>query len=140
MGPSSKRTVPFRFQYPSEIELNRLAKTAALRAWSELGLQIVPLLAKKTAYFLLSADQLFKTHSLSGRRRKIRTAGVFIYWSILASAILGWVRVRRIFPRLAILLLPYCILATLLHLPFTMNTRLRAPLLDSILAFSRASL
>src|SRR5215468_12481194 len=67
MGPSSKRTAPFRFQYPSEIELNRQAKTAALRAWSELGLQIVPLLAKKTAYFLLSADQLFKTHSLSGR-------------------------------------------------------------------------
>ncbi len=124
---------PVRLEYPSEIELNRQARTEAIRAWSELGVQAFPLLLKKTSYFWLSTDQLLDTGSFSGSQRKLRAAGVLIYWAILAAAIFGWIRLRKVSPRIADLFLLYCLFATILHLPFTMNTRLRSPLIDPLL-------
>jgi 4-amino-4-deoxy-L-arabinose transferase-like glycosyltransferase len=124
---------PVRLEYPSEIELNRQARTEAIRAWSELGIQAVPLLLKKTSYFWLSTDQLLDTGSFSGSQRKLRAAGVVIYWAILTAAIIGWFRLRKVSHRIASLFLLYCLFATILHLPFTMNTRLRSPLIDPLL-------
>lgn len=124
---------PIRFNYPSEAVLNRQAKEAAICAWSELGFRAVPLLGKKIGYFWLSTDQLFETRSFSGWQRRLRATGVFVYWTVLMGAILGWLRIRKSNPRIAYLLLVYCLFATLLHLPFTMNTRLRVPLVDPVL-------
>lgn len=124
---------PSRLNFPSEVELNRQARSAAILAWKGLGFHIVPLLAKKIAYFWLSTDQLFDTSSLLGLQRKIRAVGVLAYWAVLGAAILGWLRLRKSNPGIARLLLLYCALATALHLPFTMNTRLRVPLIDPLL-------
>jgi len=124
---------PSRLQFPSEAVLNRQAKVVAVNAWKELGFQAIPLLAKKISYFWLSTEQLLSTNSFHDTQRKLRAAGVLLYWAILVAAILGWFRLRKSSPRIAHLLLLYCVLATLLHLPFTMNTRLRVPLIDPAL-------
>jgi 4-amino-4-deoxy-L-arabinose transferase-like glycosyltransferase len=124
---------PSRLNYPSEVELNRQARGAAILAWKGLGFHIVPLLARKTAYFWLSTDQLLDTSSLIGLQRKLRAAGVLVYWGVLAAAILGWLRLRKRAAQIAHLLLLYCVFATVLHLPFTMNTRLRVPLIEPLL-------
>lgn len=124
---------PSRLRFPSEVELNRQARRAAILAWKGLGFHIVPLLVKKTGYFWFSTDQLLDTSSLSDWQRKFRAVGVLAYWAVLVAAILGWLRLRKSTPHIAHLLLLYCALATVLHLPFTMNTRLRAPLIDPLL-------
>ena len=122
-----------RLRFPSEVVLNHQARRAAILAWKGLGFHIVPLLIKKTGYFWLSTDQLLDTSSMLDWQRKIRAVGVLAYWAVLAAAILGWLRLRKSTPRIAHLLLLYCVLATVLHLPFTMNTRLRVPLIDPLL-------
>jgi len=124
---------PSRLNFPSEVELNRQARSAAILAWKGLGFQIIPLLIKKTSYFWLSTDQLIDTSSLLDLQRKLRAVGVLSYWAVLSVAIAGWLRLRKFAPRIAHLLLLYCVLATVLHLPFTMNTRLRVPLIDPLL-------
>lgn len=124
---------PTRLQYPSEVEMNRQARAEAIRVWSQVGFGIFPLLAKKIGYFWLSTDQLLETHSFPGWQRLIRAAGVFIYWGVLTAAIFGWLRIKKVAPRVAWLLLAYCLIVTLLHLPVTMSTRLRVPLVDPIL-------
>jgi hypothetical protein len=124
---------PGRLNFPSEVELNRQARSAAILAWKGLGFHIIPLLLKKTGYFWLSTDQLFDTSSLLDWQRQLRVVGVLAYWVVLAVAILGWLRLRKSTPGIANLLLLYCALATALHLPFTMNTRLRVPLIDPML-------
>ena len=122
-----------RLQFPSEVELDRQARQAAIRAWKTLGFRAVPLLAKKVSYFWFSTDQLLNTASFSRGQRLIRAIGVLLYWAILAAALYGWFHLRRTGPRTANLLLLYSVLATMLHLPFTMNTRLRVPLVDPLL-------
>lgn len=127
-----------RLEYPSEIELNRQARREAIRAWSELGFGAIPLLIKKIGYFWLSTDQLLDTGSFSRSQSVLRAGGVLIYWFILAAAVVGWFRLKKIAPRIADLFLLYAVFATLLHLPFTMNTRLRSPLLEPLLCILAA--
>ncbi len=122
-----------RLQLPSEVELNRQAKHEAIRAWKALGFHALPLLAEKVSYFWFSTDQLLSTASLPRGQRLLRAIGVLIYWAVLGVAILGWFRLRKAKPRIAYLLLLYCVAATILHLPFTMNTRYRVPLVDPLL-------
>ena len=122
-----------RLQFPSEVELDRRARHEAILAWKTLGFHALPLLAKKVCYFWFSTDQLLSTASLPKSQKLIRAIGVLFYWATLAGALLGWFRLRRAAPRTAHLLLFYCVLATILHLPFTMNTRLRVPLVDPLL-------
>jgi 4-amino-4-deoxy-L-arabinose transferase-like glycosyltransferase len=121
---------PSRLNYPSEVELNRQARSAAILAWKGLGFQILPLPIKKTGYFWLSTDQLLDTSSLLDLHRKLHAVGVLVYWVVLFVASVGWLRLRKSTPRIAHLLLLYCVLAIALHLPFTMSTRLRVPLID----------
>jgi cytochrome b561 len=113
--------------------LYRQAKYQAYLAWKSEGFHAFRLLTKKVCYFWLSTDQLLETASFPRSQRILRAAGVFFYWGTLAVAILGWLRLRTAAARIANLLLLYCIAATVLHLPFTMNTRLRVPLIDPIL-------
>jgi hypothetical protein len=49
-------------------------------------------------------------------------------------ALVGWFQLRTRNPKIAHLLLFYAIVLTALHLPLTMNTRLRSPLFDPLLA------
>ena len=67
---------PSRLNFPSEVELNRQARSAAILAWKGLGFRIIPLLIKKTSYFWLSTDQLLDTSSLLELQRKLRAVGV----------------------------------------------------------------
>ena len=129
---------PVRLQYPSEIELNQQARREAIGAWRELGFGAIPLLIRKTGYFWLSTDQLLDTGSFSRSQRLLRAGGVLIYWCILAAAVAGWLRLRKTAPRAANLFLLYALFATVLHLPFTMNTRLRSPLLEPLLCILAA--
>ncbi|MGH9575611.1 MAG: hypothetical protein ACRD40_19040 [Candidatus Acidiferrales bacterium] len=129
---------PRRLQFPSEVELNRIATRAAWKAWRGLGLRVVPLLIKKVSYFWLSSDQLFDTSGFSQKQRLLRACGVLFYLLALAFAVAGFVRLRRRERKIANVLLLYCILATLLHLPATMNTRLRSPLIDPLVCILAA--
>jgi len=124
---------PMRLQFPSESVLNQQARREAFRAWSELGFGVVPLLLKKTAFFWLSTDQLLDTASFSVSQRILRASGVILYWCLLAAAIFGWLRLKNSSTRIAALFLLYAVFSTILHLPFTMNTRLRSPLIEPLL-------
>ena len=63
-----------------------------------------------------------------------RSAGVVFYWALLALGIAGWFKLRALRPELAYIFLFYAILVTILHVPFNMNTRLRMPFIDPLLA------
>ncbi len=129
---------PRRLLFPSEVQLNRIAKRAAWNAWRNLGFRVVPLLIEKASYFWLSTDQLFDTSGLPASQRFLRACGVLFYWLALAAAIAGCVRLRRRERRLTNMLLLYCLAATALHLPTTMNTRLRSPLIDPLICILAA--
>ena len=124
-----------RLQFPSEDRLDQQARAAALSAWRALGWKArTRLLGSKVVWFWLGTDQLFATSSFSRPQRSLRAAGVIAYWIVLVLAVLGWGRLlarKRIF---ALVLLFYCVIVTAAHLPFVMNTRLRIPFIDPLLA------
>jgi hypothetical protein len=66
--------------------------------------------------------------------RIARAASVAVYWAILVLALFGWFQLRAQNPRLAQTFLLYAIAVTVMHLPFVMNTRLRMPFVDPLLA------
>lgn len=129
---------PSRLQFPSEVQLNRLATRAAWNAWRSLGFRVVPLLIDKVSYFWFSTDQLFQTSGFSQKQRLLRASGVLFYLLALAFAVAGFMRLRRWERKIANVLFLYCLLATLLHLPATMNTRLRSPLIDPLICILAA--
>ncbi len=122
-----------RLRFPSEVVLDRQARHEALGAWEALGLRAFPLLAKKIGYFWFSTDQLWGTVSLPRGQRILRASGVLFYWAILGMAIVSWFRLRKGASRIAYVFLFYCLAVTMLHLPCTMNTRLRIPYVDPLL-------
>jgi hypothetical protein len=75
----------------------------------------------------------FYTHGFSWKNRAIRRAAVIAYWVLLLLAIAGWFRLRKSQPAMAAVLLLMVVFVTLLHVPLTMNTRLRSPLFDPML-------
>jgi hypothetical protein len=52
----------------------------------------------------------------------------------LVAAAIGWLLLYRAQPRVAKSLVIYAVLLTAFHLPLTMNTRLRVPLFDPLVA------
>jgi hypothetical protein len=64
----------------------------------------------------------------------LHAAGVVFYWLLLALACAGWWKLKQTRPQVAALLLGYAVLMTLVHIPFLMNTRIRSPLIDPLLA------
>jgi hypothetical protein len=77
---------------------------------------------------------LIWTGSFSARTRIERLAGVILYWITLALALTGWFQLRSRNMQLARIFAFYAALVTVAHLPFVMNTRLRMPFIDPLLA------
>lgn len=123
-----------RLRFAPEPVLNHQAMLLAFRLWRSTGWGILPILGKKLGAFWLSTDQIVDTHSFSVRNRLLRGAGVGVYWIILVLAVIGWLGLRRSHHETAQVLLLYALAVTAMHLPLTMNTRLRSPLFDPLLA------
>jgi hypothetical protein len=126
---------PHRLLFPDEAELDEQAKAAAMSAWKRLDWRSrFTLLAKKIATFWLSTDQLDHTTSFSSTQRRLRIAGVLIYWSVLIFAFIGWLGLYSGSRNAAALIAFYAVFVTSAHLPFVMNTRIRIPLIDPLLS------
>lgn len=124
-----------RLKFPSEDVLDGQARAAAGVAWRALGWKPgVRLLSCKVAGFWLSTDQLLDTSSFSDRQRLLRATGVIAYWIVLVLAFIGWRKLVTDKRMLAVGIAFYCVLVTAAHLPFVMNTRLRIPFIDPLLA------
>jgi 4-amino-4-deoxy-L-arabinose transferase-like glycosyltransferase len=125
---------PSRLRLGDEADLNRQAWRVTLGLWRKAGWELLPLTIDKLGYFWLSTDQLLSTDSFRPVVRAARSAGVVFYWGLLALGIAGWFKLRAARPELAYNFLFYAILVTILHIPFNMNTRLRMPFIDPMLA------
>jgi len=123
-----------RLRLGDEVTLNRRCWDLTREIWSQMGWRAVPWTLEKWATFWLSTDQLLRPGRISMKNRIGHTAGVFLYWALLALAISGWRRLKDDRPEIAMVLLAYAVLVTLAHTPFVMNSRIRAPLLDPLLA------
>lgn len=132
---------PSRARLGSEAVLSRDAWKVAFRLWRQTGWRLIPLNLDKLSYFWLSTDQLLSTRSFRLPVRIARASGVIVYWALLALGIMGWILLRSRWRALASLFLIYVALVTILHVPFNMNTRLRMPFVDPLLAiFASAGL
>lgn len=125
---------PTRAGLRDEAALNGQAWQVASILWRHAGWRIVPLFMEKFSAFWLSTDQILYTRSLAWRGRLARMAGVAVYWVALVLAVIGWSRLRSTNPCMAKSLILYAAVLTAFHLPLTMNTRLRVPLFDPLLA------
>ncbi len=124
-----------RLRFPSEEVLDRQARAAAISAWKELDFgSRLRLSVSKILWFWLSADQLLDTASFSPRQRMARASGVVTYWFFLAFALVGWRSLLGAYKPVAFFLGAYAFLITIAHLPFVMNTRLRVPFFDPLIA------
>jgi Dolichyl-phosphate-mannose-protein mannosyltransferase len=123
---------PRRATFPAEPQLDRTAKAAAVAEFSHVNL--FSLAARKLGYFWLGVDQMFRTQSLSRSKRLVRELGVLAYWLLLLAAILGWLELKSQNSNAARLFLSYAVIVTVMHLPFVMNTRIRTPLIEPMLA------
>lgn len=125
---------PSRPDFRNEVELNRQAWTVAGSLWRKAGWSLVPIEVEKTGAFWFSVDQFFQLRTFSPMNRVLRRVGVAAYWLVLALAIAGWFRLRALKPDMARVLLFSAIVVTVIHLPLTMNARLRSSLFDPLLA------
>jgi hypothetical protein len=125
---------PSRLALGSEVELDRKGWEATRRLWKEMGWAALArmTMGKWMAYWL-STDQLERSGH-SRRARILHAAGVVFYWLLLALACAGWWKLKQTRPHVAALLLGYTVLMMVLHIPFLMNTRIRSPLVDPLLA------
>lgn len=124
-----------RLKFDSEDVLDRQARGAALTAWKALDWKSrIRLLSGKVVWFWLSTDQLLSTSSFSKRQRYLRVAGVIANWIVLVLAFIGWKKLWAGKRMHALVVAFYCVTVTAAHLPFVMNTRLRIPFFDPLLA------
>jgi 4-amino-4-deoxy-L-arabinose transferase-like glycosyltransferase len=123
---------------PEESELNRIGWHMTISLWREMGIRLIPLELKKIGYFWLSTDQVFSTQASGPLSRLGRACGVAIYWVFLFFAVRGWWFLRQQDKSIANLVLFGLIVVTIAHLPFAMNTRIRIPLFDPLLAILAA--
>lgn len=131
--PDLETNNPSRLSLPSEPDLNRSALRVVPELWKALGWKALLLLGKKVADFWLSADQIADTRSFSLTDQLTRLGGVLCYWAVLGLAVAGWFSLREARPALTSSFLIYAVGLTVLHLPLTMNTRLRIPFLEPLL-------
>ncbi len=125
---------PARPEFRDEPARSKEGWNYAFHSWRVIGWGLLPIAGRKLGAFWLSLDQVMETQSFSWRNRFIRRLGVAVYYVILALAVAGWLRLRILRPEVAYALLFYAVVVTALHLPLTMNTRLRSPLFDPLLA------
>ncbi len=124
-----------RLRFPSEDKLDKQARAAAIEAWTNLDWKSrLQVLTRKVASFWLSTDQFFETSSFSPAQRALRASGVVAYWIALALALVGWLDLLSSSKATASVIAFYAFFVTAAHLPFVMNTRLRIPFIDPLLA------
>jgi 4-amino-4-deoxy-L-arabinose transferase-like glycosyltransferase len=126
---------PARLAIGSELDMNRRCWHASHEIWSEMswGSRAHWVLVKWVTYWL-STDQLLNPGTVSRMNRVLHVAAVMFYWALLALASLGWWILRKTRPNVAVIVLGYAVLMTVLHTPFVMNSRIRAPLVDPLIA------
>jgi 4-amino-4-deoxy-L-arabinose transferase-like glycosyltransferase len=126
---------PSRLALGSEIELNRKCWQATRQVWREMSWGALGRWALgKWASYWLSLDQLLEPGHISRINRLLHVVAVVFYWVLLAAACIGWWNLRGARPQLAVMLLGYAVLMTLVHTPFVMDSRIRAPLIDPLIA------
>lgn len=124
-----------RLLFASEEQLDQQARDAAIDAWKNLSWHSrFKLFGMKIVTFWFSKDQLLDSSSFSPAQRELRAIGVMIYWSVLALALVGWMRLFSSSRIAALTIALYLGVVTSAHLPFVMNTRLRIPFIDPLLA------
>lgn len=120
-----------RTAFPPEPQLDHMAMNSAL---AQLGhVNFFALTVRKLGYFWLSFDQMFRTQQLAFNKRFVRVLGILVYWFLLAIGIVGWRKVRSRNPNAALLFAVYALVVTVMHFPFVMSTRIRAPLIEPAL-------
>jgi len=126
---------PHRLLFPSEDQLDQQARAAAIDAWNNLSWSSgLKLIALKIVTFWFSKDQLLDTRSFPPAQRILRAAAVIAFWLVLALAFAGWMSLLSSSRLVAFGFAFYAAFVTAAHLPFVMNTRLRVPFIDPLLA------
>ena len=126
---------PSRVALGSEIDLDRKCWQVTRQLWSEMSWgEWVRVTLGKWATYWLSLDQLLHPGQISRVNRFLHSSAVLFYWLLLVMACIGWRRLKETHPQIAIALLGYVVLMTVLHTPFGMDTRIRAPLIDPLIA------
>jgi len=118
-----------------ELALNAQATRIGLALWAAQGFKgILKLAIIKLGAFWFSTDQILATSTFSLKIRILRWSGVVVYLIFLTLAVAGWFYLRRTNSSVAWLILGCAVVITTLHLPVTMNTRLRVPFFDPLIA------
>lgn len=109
----------------NEIQLNRKAVSFVIHHWRDMPRSW----PSKLAAFCLSWDQWSAISGVSRRGQIVRRAAVLFWWVILCAACFALWRLRRRMPYI----LFYIGVLIIAHLPLTMSTRVRVPLLDPLI-------
>jgi 4-amino-4-deoxy-L-arabinose transferase-like glycosyltransferase len=126
---------PSRLALGSEIILDQKCWRATRKFWKEMSWnELTRWTAGKWAAYWFSTDQLLEPGQVSLRNHILHVAAVVFYWFLLALACIGWWTLRNRRPAIARLLFAYVILMTVVHTPFVMNSRIRTPLIDPLIA------
>jgi Dolichyl-phosphate-mannose-protein mannosyltransferase len=126
---------PARKKIGSEIEMDRQSWQASREFWNEMSWATrLHWIGLKWVTYWLSTDQLLNPGNVSRLNRLLHVGAVFYYWILLTVACFGLSRLGQARPRLAFGILGYVFLITVLHTPFVMNSRIRAPLVDPLIS------
>lgn len=126
---------PERIAIGSEVDMNRQCWQATRELWSEMSwVYLLRWTLVKWETYWLSTDQLLEPGRISRLNRVLHTGAVVFYWILLALAGVGLWKLKKTLPEVAAILLGYAVLMTILHTPFVMNSRIRAPLVDPLIA------
>src|SRR5215472_6330371 len=126
---------PTRLALGSEIELNRKCWRATRQVWSEMSSgTLASWMLGKWATYWFGTDQLLHPGHISRANRALHVLEVAFYWVLLMLASVGWWKLWQTRRQIGALLVGYVVLMTLVHTPFVMNTRIRAPLIDPLIA------
>ena len=126
---------PDRKKIGSEIEMDRQSWQASREFWNEMSWATrLHWIGLKWVTYWLSIDQLLHPGNVSRLNRLLHVGAVFYYWILLIAACFGLSRLGKARPHLALAILGYVLLITVLHTPFVMNSRIRAPLVDPLIS------
>lgn len=126
---------PKRLVIGSELDMDRQCWQAAKRLWQQRSTEAKRRwVLQKWTSFWFATDQLLHPGVVSKVSRVLHALAVFFYWLLLVLAIIGCWSLRKSRPGLLVAFTAYAVVITLLHVPFVMNSRIRTPLLDPIIA------
>jgi 4-amino-4-deoxy-L-arabinose transferase-like glycosyltransferase len=125
--------------YPVETALDATARETWLRLVRLEPARFFEILPAKLSWFWLGSDILLHDNGLRREARLGRAAMVFVWWGYLLLAAFALARLWRQGERGVFwLFVGWFALVTAAHLPFCMNTRLRLPFVDALVAILAA--